>query len=108
MTLTITGRHCTVADDVRERVSQRVAALTQLEPRFESTAVTFALDHGVKRAEARARVAGAQTMVAHGSGDSFAGAFDAALDRLERQLQRRTELRRSHHGPKLSELTPSG
>jgi ribosomal subunit interface protein len=108
MTLTITGRHCTVAEDVRDRVNERIEAFTRIEPRIDSATVTFEVDHGVKRAEARLCVAGAQTMVAHGTGDSFPSAFDAAFDRLDRQLRRRVEQRRSHHSQKSSELTPSG
>src|SRR3954466_7860620 len=102
MKLTITGQHCTVAEDIRERITERVEGLTRLDPRIDSAAVTFAVDHGVNRAEARVCVAGAQTIVAHGSGESPAAAFDVAFDRLDRQLRRQTELRRSHHVQKLS------
>jgi ribosomal subunit interface protein len=108
MELSITGRHCTVPETLRARVAQRIQTLTRLEPRVDSAFVAFEEDHGVKRAEARVCIAGAQTMIAHGSGNTFPDAFRAAVDRLSRQMRRRVERRRSHHASKPSENETGG
>ena len=65
MELSINARHCRIPDTLRTRVAERIESITRLEPKVDSATVAFDNDHGVKRAEARVCVAGAQTIIAH-------------------------------------------
>lgn len=94
MDVTITTRHCTIPDALRDRTTRRVAELERFHPRAASATVLFSEEHGRKQCEARIKVARGAPLVASATGGSFRGALDAALDRLERQLKRHRERRR--------------
>lgn len=94
MDVTITTRHCTVPDPLREQTRRRVARLDRFHPRAQSAAVSFDAEHGRKRCEARIHVDGGSPLLASHEHTSFRGALDGTLERLERQLKRQRERRR--------------
>lgn len=109
MNVTITARHCTPPERVRQLAEETLERLVRYEDRLVSAAVSFELDHGLHKVEARLSVAGGPTTLAHGSGESFREALDRMSDRLRRQLQSRRERRRDHRAERLSEiLSPAG
>ena len=112
MEVTITARHCSIPDPVRERTSRLIARLERYEVRATSAIVNFEADHGARGVEARIAVAGGPPLVAHAEGPTFRSALDGAFDRIERQLKRRRQRvrrRRLHAGrsaPVREPITP--
>lgn len=99
----ITARHCNVPDRIRVDAEQRVQRLQRYEPRVHNALIEFGSDHGHMQVETRIVVNGGQSIIAHGSGETFRTALDKSLDRLTRQLKRRRERVRDHKSVKLSQ-----
>ena len=104
MNVSISTRHCSVAERTKAEAQTRLQRLQRLEPRLVNAEVAFVEDHGSKQVETRVFVDGSHTIVAHGSGDTFRIALGKSVDRLTRQLKRRRERLRDHRAPGLSEL----
>jgi ribosomal subunit interface protein len=94
MEVTITARHCSVPDSVREHTSRLFRRLERYDARAISAVVNFAADHGTKNVEARLALPGGPPILAHADGPTFRGALERAIDRLEYQLKRRRQRRR--------------
>lgn len=94
MEVTITARHCSIPDSVRERATRHARGLDRFGARATSAIVNFDADHGAKAVEARIAVAGGPPLLARADGPTFRSALDRAFDRLERQLKRHRERRR--------------
>ena len=103
MQVNITARHCNVPQGVRVAAEQRLQRLQRYEPRVDNAFIEFDADHGNKQVETRVSVKGSNSLIAHGSGESFRSALDQSLDRLTRQLKRRHERVTDHKSVKLSE-----
>ncbi len=94
MEVTITAKHCSISESVRERALRLVRRLDRYEARATAAIVNFEAEHGQKHVDARIAVAGASTLRARADGPTFRAALDTSIDRLERQLQRHQERRR--------------
>lgn len=108
MHVTITARHCTVSDAVRERALERVDRLAKYEPRASAGDVIFDEENGTRRAEIRVSVDGAPIQVARSDGETFRAALDGALQKVTRQLKREREKRVDHQAPALKGLDLEG
>lgn len=102
MDVTITARHCTVPDALREQTRRRVARLERFHRRAKSASVNFDADRGRKRCEARIQVDGGPPLFASYDDTSFRAALNGTLDRLERQLKRQRERRRRRRADHVS------
>jgi ribosomal subunit interface protein len=91
MEITINARHCTVPDSLRNQATQRILRLQRLHRRLTGGTIVFEVEREARRAEARLAVAGGPPLIGHGQGATLRAAMDGALDRLERQLKRRSE-----------------
>jgi len=94
MDLTITARHCSIPDSVREHAYRQVAILQRLAPRTPAANVIFEMNHHRRMVETRLTAVGGPPLIAHGEGPTFRSALDRSLDRIERQLKRRRARRR--------------
>ncbi len=108
MDVTITARHCTVADSVRQRATERVARLSKYQPRASAGDVIFDEDGSVRRAEIRIAVDGAPIRVAKADGETFQVALDRAVQKVARQLKREREKRVDHQAPTNKALDVEG
>lgn len=91
MEITITARHGTVPDPIRNQAMRRLQRLKRLDRRLTGGAIVFEAERGERRADARLAVAGGPPLVGQGSGPTLRSAMDRALAKLETQLKRRRE-----------------
>jgi putative sigma-54 modulation protein len=94
MDVTITTRHCSIPDAVRDRMTRRIRKIDRFERRATAAHISFEADRRMRRVEARVDLAGGPPIVAHADGPTFRNALDRAIDRLERQIKRRRDRRR--------------
>ncbi len=101
MDITITGRHTKVADDLRERILEKMAKVEALAPRATRADVNVVHERNPKRADDQERVEitvrGRGVVRAEASAADRQAAFDAALARLLEQLRRLHERRAHRH-----------
>lgn len=89
MEVTITTRHCTIPDSLRDQSERLIRRFQRLHTRAMSAVVCFEGEGFEKSVEARLHLGGGPPVVAHASGPTFRAALDRAFDRLERQVKRR-------------------
>lgn len=98
MDVKLTARHCSISDALRRRAEERLEALQRYEPTLSTADVRFAMDHGSPTTEVRL-LCRRITVQASAGGASLQAAFDAAIQRAERQLRRRRERVTDHKAP---------
>ncbi len=109
MNVTITARHCMVAESLRRRTAARVARLRRYDPRVLVADVAFDKDHDEYTAEARLEIPREPAIIARASARDPGVALDRMLDRLRRQLKRERERARDHRAAPLHRpRTPAG
>jgi ribosomal subunit interface protein len=94
MDVTITARHCTISDIVRDRAVLRANRLERYDARVTRVDIVFDTDHGAKSVEGRLHLAGEGILTARGKANAFRSALDQVLDRLDKQLKRQCDRRR--------------
>jgi ribosomal subunit interface protein len=88
MEITITARHCTVPESIREQTSRLIQRMDRFEPRTVSAAVLFEVENTDRIVEARVKVAKGPPLVARASGPTFRPALRRRVLLLARQLKR--------------------
>jgi ribosomal subunit interface protein len=95
----ITGRHCEVPADVRERTESQVASLSKYSPRASAADVGYTEEKLDKLVEVIVHIDGGEPVVAHGRDPEFRTALDQVIERASRMLRKQRELRTDHHAP---------
>lgn len=93
MIVTISARHCEIPDSLRATTERRVARLRRYHPRLAQAEVVYDRERVAHAAEIRLLVEGDSPVIAHGAGETFDVALDAAVGRVSRQLKRGRERR---------------
>lgn len=88
MRTTVSARHCTITDDLRERAKRIVARLAERTPFGQEATVVFDAESLAHTVEIRFRLSGGDVLVATGGGADHRTALDQAERRLRRQLSR--------------------
>jgi len=88
---TITARHCTIADTLRDRAIAVVERLGSLAPRPVDSAVVFDTDGIQQTVEIRLHLPRGETLVARGEGADHRTALDRAEEKLRRQVERASD-----------------
>jgi ribosomal subunit interface protein len=88
MRVTVSVRHCSIADELRQRAEQVVDRLVQRTPFAQDATVVFDAETLSMIAEIRIRLAGGEVLVATGDGDDHRTALDRAEARIRRQLEK--------------------
>ncbi len=96
MQIVVTGRHVDVSDEVRSYAQDKAGKLHRFYDRIQ--AIEVVLDHESEQftTEILVRVDRHDTFVAKESGPDTFALIDLVVDKLERQLTRYKEKRRSH------------
>jgi len=102
MEIVISGRRCTVADDIRSMVNDRLEhEVTKLNDQVQRVEVEFSAGEGknaaITTAEITLRGKGPAVRAA-GSAEDKRVAFEAALDKLRTQLRRAADRRKTRRG----------
>ena len=90
MTVTISVRHCEIPETLRATTERRISRLSRYHPRLADAEVIFDRERVSHEAEIRLNVAGTPPVIARGAADPPRVDGAAAMDRLLRELARRT------------------
>jgi ribosome-associated translation inhibitor RaiA len=88
MRVTITARHCDVADELRTRARDLATRLARVAHRPQDAHVLFAADHGSAAVEVRLHAARGRLYVARDEAPNYRTALDRAAARVRRQLEK--------------------
>ncbi|HET7791596.1 MAG TPA: HPF/RaiA family ribosome-associated protein [Gemmatimonadales bacterium] len=88
MRVTITARHCTLSEEVRERARELLGRIGKLVPRARAAQAIFSEAHGTASVELLLRATRGQVLVGHADGADHRSALDLAADRVRRQLDK--------------------
>ena len=86
MRITITARHCTITDELRDRARDLVERLGKVASRPQHAQVVFTDDHGEAAVEIALRVPRGRVQVAKAQAGDHRTALDRATARVRRQL----------------------
>ena len=103
MDVTVTGRHCSVSDSLRDHVETRLHSVERLRDRairaeveFTATEVKGSPEQAIE-AEITLRSKG-PVIRAEASADDKAAAFERAFEKLKTQLRKASDRRKDRHG----------
>jgi ribosomal subunit interface protein len=109
MDILVTGRHCQIPDDFKERVTDKLAAIEKLKDRVirVEVQVTAIKKQAATQVEITLRSKG-PVVRAEAFADDKSVAFDAALDKLKAQLRKASDRRKAHRGlrPQVIDVPP--
>jgi ribosomal subunit interface protein len=88
MRITITARHCEIAEDLRFRARALLARLERIAPRPQDGRILFIADNGRSTAEVRLRVARGAVLVGTARAADLRTALDLAVAKVRRQLDK--------------------
>ena len=98
MQIRIAAKQFDIGEALPEKVRIKLtAAISKHFDRDAEAYVTFAKERTGFRADCSVHLSAGTTMQAHGTGPDAYKAFDAALDRLEKQVRRYTRRLKNHH-----------
>ncbi len=112
MDIVVTGRHCTVGQDLKDLVTDRIATVERLRDRVIRVEVEFSADNSKNPTDAvevqiTMRSRGPVIRAEAKAGDKNS-AFDLAFDRLKTQLRKAADRRKTHRGLRVaSALEPA-
>jgi ribosomal subunit interface protein len=91
MDVTITARHCTIPDSLRDQTERLLRRFQRIHTRATSAVACFDTEAFEKSVEIRLNVGGGPPLIAHASGPTFRAALERTVDRLDRQVKRRRD-----------------
>lgn len=95
MRITITARHCEIADDLRLRARALLARLERIAPRPHDGRVLFIADNGRPTVEVRLHLARGVVLVGTAGAGDQRTALDRAIAKVRRQLDKSPARRRA-------------
>jgi ribosomal subunit interface protein len=96
MRITITARHCDVADELRARARDLLARLERFALRPQDARVLFVADNGHPLVEVRLHAGRGVLHVGKARGGDHRTALDAAVAKVRRQLDKSPIRRRAN------------
>lgn len=111
MDVIITGRHCSVSDDIKDEVTKRLKSIEKLRDRIIRVEVEFTVNTSIgnpdQSVEAQITLRSKGPVVrAEAFADGKLTAFDRAYEKLTNQLRRAADRRKKRRG--LRTLAPIG
>lgn len=108
MDIVVTGRHLNISDRYREHLEEKLAKITQLEPRTRRVEVMVSHEPNRRQAKACDRVevtcyAKGPVVRAEACADDKYAALDVVVDKLMERLRRRSDRRQVHRGRRTPE-----
>ncbi len=107
MDVIVTGRRCTITDEFREKVTERIQGIERFRDRVQRVEVQVST-HAHKQPDQATRVE--ITLIGRGpvvrseaAADDKAMAFDHALDKMKSQLRRAADRRKVHRGLRVAD-----
>jgi ribosomal subunit interface protein len=104
----VTSRHQQVSEKTRAFAIERAQKLTRYNDRISRIQVLLDEEHNQFTAEVIVHVEAGATLVSRESGDGYRTALDTLMVKIERQLKRDKEKRRSHDHETVRDMQPAG
>ena len=103
MDVVVKGRHCTVSDQFRSYVDEKIDRLEKLDDRVIRVEVEVSAERNKRQHDQASRVeitlrTKGPVVRAEAAAEDKGAAFDIAMDRLMAQLRRAADRKRVHHG----------
>lgn len=103
MDVVVKGRHCSVSDQFRAHVEEKITRLEKLDDRAIRVEVEVSTERNKRQHDQACRVeitlrSKGPVVRAEAAADDKSAAFEVALDRLMAQLRRAADRKRVHHG----------
>lgn len=103
MDVVVKGRHCSVSDQFRAHVEEKITRLEKLDDRAIRVEVEVSAERNPRQHDQACRVeitlrSKGPVVRAEAAADDKAASFEMALDRLMAQLRRAADRKRVHHG----------
>ena len=113
MDVVVKGRHCTVSDQFRQYVDEKITRLEKLDDRVIRVEVEVSAERNKRQHDQAARVeitlrTKGPVVRAEAAAEDKSAAFDMALDRLMAQLRRAADRKRVHHGQRAPQSLKNG
>ena len=113
MDVVVKGRHCTVSDQFRTYVDEKINRLEKLDDRVIRVEVEVSAERNKRQHDQAARVeitlrTKGPVVRAEAAAEEKGAAFDVALDRLMAQLRRAADRKRVHHGQRAPQSLKHG
>jgi len=107
MDVIVTGRRCTITDEFREKVTERISSIERFRDRVQRVEVqvsAFAHKQPDQATRVEITLIGRGPVVrAEASADDKGIAFEHALDRMKSQLRRASDRRKVHRGLRMAD-----
>ncbi|MBB1502195.1 ribosome-associated translation inhibitor RaiA [Propioniciclava sp. MC1683] len=107
MDVIVTGRRCTISDDFREKVAERITGIERFRDRVQRVEVQVSTNQHKQPDQA---IQVEITLIGKGpvvrsvaSADDKSVAFEHALDKMKAQLRRAADRRKVHRGLRVSD-----
>lgn len=94
MQISLTGRHVSVTDSIKNHAEEKVSKLLKFYDRIQSIEVILDHESGLNKVEVIIEAEQRNTFVAQESHEDMYAAVDLVVDKLERQLIRHKERHR--------------
>jgi ribosomal subunit interface protein len=113
MDVVVKGRHCTVSDQFRAFVDEKITRLEKFDDRVIRVEVEVSAERNKRQHDQASRVeitlrTKGPVVRAEAAAEDKAAAFDVALDRLVAQLRRAADRKRVHHGQRTPQSLKNG
>jgi ribosomal subunit interface protein len=113
MDVVVKGRHCSVPDQFRSYVDEKINRLEKLDDRAIRVEVEVSAERNPRQHDQACRVeitlrSKGPVVRAEAAAEDKAPAFDIALDRLMAQLRRAADRKRVHHGQRAAQSLKNG
>lgn len=108
MDVLVTGRRCTISDEFRSKVSERLESIERLRDRVIRVEVQVSAYPHAKQPEQSTRVeitlnSKGPVVRAEAAAEDKSVAFEAALEKLKTQLWKAADRRKAHRGLRISD-----
>lgn len=109
MDVLVTGRRCTISDEFRDKVTERIASIERLRDRVIRVEVQVSAYPHAKQPELATRceitlISKGPVVRAEAAAEEKGIAFEAALEKLKSQLRKAADRRKAHRGLRIGEL----
>ncbi len=108
MDVLVTGRRCTISEEFRSKVTERIAAIERLRDRVIRVEVMVSAYPHAKQPELATRceitlISKGPVVRAEAAAEEKGIAFEAALEKLKTQLRKAADRRKAHRGLRIGD-----
>lgn len=113
MDVLVSGRRCTISDDFREKVTERLGSIERLRDRVIRVEVQVSTEPHAKQPELATRCeitlhSRGPVVRAEASAEDKSQAFEKALEKLKAQLRKAADRRKAHRGLRVGQQVTEG